>query len=83
MLSQLHNPYASVQQTPTLDIQIEIESANPVEVPMNSFQPCRVLTSQLQGIDPLVTSTQNGKDIYSRVIHVTGNHLQSCTECTM
>jgi hypothetical protein len=68
--------------TPMSGIQIEIESSDPVDVPPNTFLPCPELILQLQCIDPLAISTQNGKDLYRTAIHIIGDHLRrSCTLC--
>lgn len=54
-----------------------------VQVPLNKFKPCPTLQSELQAIDPLQGSTDNGRSIYVHTIHVLGNHLQSCGNCTL
>ena len=53
-----------------------------VEVPVNKFKPCTVLQGELQAIDPLQACTDFGRSIYVHTIHVLGQHLTLCEECT-
>ncbi len=57
-------------------------SATAVEVPLNTFRACPVLTAALDSVDPLQTCSDQGASLYRSAIQIAGNHLASnCPLC--
>ena len=56
--------------------------ATNVEVPLNMFRACPVLTAALSSVDPLQTCSDQGASLYRSAIQITGDHLAAnCHVC--
>ena len=54
-----------------------------VSVPRIKFIQCSILLQTMQSIDPVQPSNDNGKKLFTDVLHLTGQHLSStCTQCS-
>ncbi len=77
-LSMLH--VSTNSQYLTVNLPAEDER---VVVPTVSLTPCRGLLQQLRSIDPVQSCNDYGKELYSRTIHIVGQHLlPGCNECS-
>lgn len=62
--------------------QASLPHGDHVEVPRHSFSPCSLLLQELSAIQPLETCFDHGRSLYTRAIHIVGNHLQiNCSQC--
>ncbi len=60
----------------------QLVSNEDIQVPLNSYTPCSIVLTQIQGINPMGDSSDFGKDIYKSVVRTIGTHLQQgCTIC--
>lgn len=66
------------------DVDVSELTRDHVHLPTIAFIPCSSLLQNLTGINPLQSSSDNGKTMYLQAIQMAGQHLSAgCSQCVV
>ena len=66
------------------DVDVSELTRDHVHIPSMAFIPCASLIQNLSGINPLQSSSDNGKTMYLQAIQIAGQHLSAgCSQCVV